>query len=162
MKDGVIATLLVVAMVAGAGVGYLISSRGTAMNTTTTTITASCPSATTEEYTPSGFRVGVTYQGPWNATVSTFSTPATTPGYLLSSCRYGGIGTAYVYVPSLDLNGLQTVVGTAHKLDSGNGTLTVTVTYGGLSRYNSTTLPFGSATIQLNEYQAKGTTSYGG
>jgi hypothetical protein len=162
MRSGVVAVLLVVAILAGAGVGYLVGSQEIAMNTITTTITGSCPSATTEEYTPSGFRAEVSYQGPWNATISTYSAFTTTPAYLLMTCHYGGSGTAYIYIPSLDPNGLQTVVGAAHKLDSGNGTLTVTVTYGGLSRYNSTALPFGSTTSQLNEYQAKGTTSYGG
>jgi hypothetical protein len=36
-------------------------------------------------------------------------------------------------------------MGAAHKLDSSGGNLTVTVTYGAVSRSNSTTLPFGSA-----------------
>ena len=145
MRSGVVAVLLVVAILAGAGVGYLVGSQEIAMNTITTTITGSCPSATTEEYTPSGFRAEVSYQGPWNATISTYSAFATTPAYLLSTCHYGGNGTAYVYVASPNPNGEQTVLGAAHKLDSSGGNLTVTVTYGDASRSNSTTLPLGSA-----------------
>ena len=140
MRNRVVAALLVVAILAGAGVGYLVGSqKEIAMKT------ISCPSATTEEYSPSGFRVEVSYQGPWNATISTYSAFATTPAYLLSTCHYGGNGTAYVYVASPNPNGEQTVLGAAHKLDSSGGNLTVTVTYGAASRSNSTTSPYGSA-----------------
>jgi hypothetical protein len=145
MKDRVVAALLVVAILAGAGVGYLVSIQEIAMKTVTTTITGSCPLATTEEYPPTGFRVEVSYQGPWNATISTYSAFATSPAYLLSSCQYGGSGTVYVYVASPNPNGEQTVMGAGHKLDSSGGNLTVTVTYGAVSRSNSTTLPFGLA-----------------
>jgi len=145
MRNGVVAALLVVAILVGAGAGYLVSSREIAMNTVTTTITGSCPKANAQ-HGSGDFEVEVSYQGPWNATVSTYSAFNTTPAYLLSACQYGGIGTAYVSVASPNPNGEQTVVGAAHKLDSSNWNLTVTVTYGAGSRSNSMTLPFGLAT----------------
>ena len=140
MRNEVIVILLVVAILAGAGAWYLIGSQKIA----TTTSTVQCPTASTQEYS-SDFDVEISYQGPWNATVSTYSAFATTPAYLLLTCHYGGSGTAYIGVSSPNPNGEQTVMGAAHKLDSSNGNMTVTVTYGAGSRSNSTTSPFGSA-----------------
>jgi hypothetical protein len=122
------------------------SSQQTVTTTVTTTVAGSCPSATTEEYPSSGFIAEVSYQGPWNATISTYSAFATTPAYLLSTCHYGGNGTAYVYVAPPNPNGEQTVLVSGQKLDSGGGNLTVTVSYGVASRSNSTASPFGTAT----------------
>jgi len=141
MRNGTVAVLLVVAILASVGAGYFIGSTSQRQNTL-----ASCPKATAQ-YGSGDFVVEVSYQGPWNATVSTYSAFATAPAYLLSACQYGGNGTAYVSVASPNPNGEQTVLVTAHKLDSSNGNLTVTVTYGGTppGRSNSTTLPFGSA-----------------
>jgi hypothetical protein len=59
MRSGMIAALLVAAILAGAGVGFLVGSQRVLTTTTTTAI--SCPSTTTQEYSPSGFRVEVSY-----------------------------------------------------------------------------------------------------
>jgi hypothetical protein len=151
MRNGAIASLLVVAILVGAGLGYFVTSQEIAMKTVTTTITGSCPKASAQ-YGSGDFVVEVSYQGPWNATVSTYSAFDATLAYLLSACHYGGIGTAYVSVASPNPNGEQTVLVAAQKLDSSNGNLTVTVTYGGTppGRSNSTTLPFGLATTYVS------------
>jgi len=139
MRNGVIMVLLVLAILTGAGAGYLLGNR----KIVTTTVTVSCPSATTEEYS-GDFEVEVSYQGPWNANVSTYSAFATTPEYLIWTCHYAGSGTAYISIASPNHNREQTVFCAAHKLDPSGGNLTVTVTYGAGFRSNSTTLPFGS------------------
>ena len=144
MRNGAIASLLVIAILAGAGVGYLVGRQEIAMKTVTTTITGTCPKATAQ-FGSGDFVVEVSYQGPWNATVSTYSAFETAPAYRLSACQYGGVGTAYVNVASPNPSGEQTVLVAAHKLDSSDGNLTVTVTYGAGSRSNTTTSPFGSA-----------------
>ena len=145
MKNWVIVALLVVAILAGSGAGYLIGRQSIAR----TTSTVQCPIASTQEYS-GDFGVKISYQGPWNATINTYSAFATTPAYLLMTCNYGGSGTAYVSFSAPNPNGEQTVVGTAQKLDSSNGNLTVTVAYGAASRTNSTTSPFGSAMTFLS------------
>jgi hypothetical protein len=168
MRNGVVASLLVIAMLAGAGAGYFIGSQRVAATTYTTFVSCpqSKPGPPLTAYTtgpPIGpiFRVEFSYQGPWNATVSTYSALATSPAYLLSSCHYGGSGTAYVYVVPPNPNGEQTVVGVAHKLDSSNGNLTVTVLYGAYPRSNSTTLPFGSAMTSVGTNVTSRGTSVG-
>jgi hypothetical protein len=141
MRNSEVAVLLVLAILAGAGAGYFVGSQ----KITTTTSTIQCPSATTQAYS-SDFGVEISYQGPWNATIGTYSAFATTPATLLLACHYRGSGFAYVGVASPNPNGEQTVVGAVRKLDSSNGNLTVTVTYGAVSRSNSTTFAFGSVT----------------
>jgi len=150
MRNGTIASLLVIAVLGGAGAGYLVGGQVTKMKTVTTTVTGQCPLAIATEHPTNGFSVEISYQGPWNATVSTYSSiGSAAPAYLLSKCQYGGSGVAYLYVPPTGTIGGGTVIGAAHKLDSSNGTLTVTVSYGGLSRMNSTALPLGSTTTFL-------------
>ena len=141
MKNSVVAVLLVLAILAGAGAGYLLGSQ----KITTTTSTIQCPTASTQVYS-SDFGVEISYQGPWNATISTYPAFATTPATLLMTCHYRGSGFAYVGVASPNPNGEQTVVGSATKLDSSDGNMTVTVAYGAASRSNSTTFAFGSVT----------------
>jgi len=152
MKNGAIAVLLVVAILAGAVAGYLVSSQEIAMRTVTTTVTTSCPNPSPNvlgggggNATINAFLVSVSFQGQWSAVVTTYSALQTTLAYLHSTCDYAGSNTALIYLNPWNSGGEQTVMVTAYKLDSSGGNLTVTVAYGAASRSNSTTLPFGSA-----------------
>jgi len=152
MRNGAIAALLVAAIMAGAGLGYLASSQDIATRTVTTTVTIPCPNSSPNVLGGGGgngtidaFLVSVSFQGQWNAVVTTYSAFQTTSTYLHSTCDYAGNNTAYIYINPWNSNGEQTVQVSAYKLVSNNGNLTVTVTYGAASRSNSTILPSGSA-----------------
>jgi hypothetical protein len=141
---------IVFVLIAGLGIGYLggVSNQ----KTITTTTTLSCPNSSPNileggggNGTTSAFLIAVSFQGQWSAVVTTYSAFQTTSSYLHSTCDYSGNNTAYTYVNPWNTNGEQTVQVSAYKLDSSNGNLTVTVTYGAASRSNSTILPFGSA-----------------
>jgi len=151
MRRAFLGLAVVAVLVAGLGVGYLdgVSNQ----QTVTTTSTLTCPNSSPNVLSiPGGsnaettaFSVTVSFQGQWSAVVTTYSAFQTTPIFLHSTCDYAGSNTAYIYFNPWNSNGEQTVLVSAYKLDSGNGNLTVTVTYGAASRSNSTTLPFGSA-----------------
>lgn len=150
MRQGILALVVAVVLVAGLGVGYIggVANR----QTVTTTTTLSCPTASPNVLggggsgAPAAFLVTVAFQGQWNAVVTTYSAFQTTLAYLHSTCDYAGSNNAYVYVNPWNSNGEQTVKVTAYKLDSGNGNLTVSVGYGAALRSNSTVSPFGSTT----------------
>jgi len=151
MRRAFLTLAIVAVLIAGLGVGYMggVSNR----QTITTTITLSCPSSSPNVlFIPGGsnsvttaFSVTVSFQGQWSAVVTSYSAFQTTSAYLHSTCDYAGSNTAYIYINPWNSNGEQTVKVTAYKLDSGNGNLTVTVSYGAASRSNSTTLSFGTA-----------------
>ena len=76
------------------------------------------------------FTVEVSFQGPWNATVQTFSAFDKAPTHLKSTCHYAGSGVGFIFVAPWNPNGEQTVAVDAHKLDSSDGNMTASVTWG--------------------------------
>jgi hypothetical protein len=158
MRQGVLALIIVILLVAGLAVGYIggIANRQTVTttvtNAVTTTQTISSPAVCVlnpEEGT-NYFTVEVSFQGEWNATIKTYSAFETSPTYLRTTCHFPGSNTGYIYITQWNPNGEQTVVVTAGKLDSGDGNLTVSVGWGEAFRSNSTVLPYGSTTAFMS------------
>lgn len=146
MRQGILALIITLLLVAGLVVGYLggVASR----QTVTTTVVVPCPVVSDQnpKEGATDFTVEVSFQGQWNATVKTYSAFETTPTYLRTTCYYAGSDTAYIYVVPWNSNGEQTVMVMAHKLDSGDGNLTASVGWSAAFRSNSTTSPYGSIT----------------
>ncbi len=149
----VILSLILVAL-AGIGTGYFV---GTQMTTTVTAfLPGSCPvpSHTAPidfgDGAGYGFLVEISGQGPWNATVQSYSAIAIAPNNLQATCYYGGIGTEYVRVAPWNSNGEETVVVTAHKMNSGAGNFTASVSYGVGVHSNSTVAPYGTVTTFMS------------
>ena len=159
MRQGILALIMAILLVAGLAVGYIggVANR----QTTTATVTATTVTTTTNvvcsalfvqnpEEGKTDFTVEVSFQGQWNATVKTYSAFETTPAYLHTTCDYYGNGAATIYVVPWNPNGEQTVMVTANKLASGDGNLTVSVGWGEAFRSNSTTSPYGSTTTSIS------------
>lgn len=159
MRTKLVAILLVGAVIIAGSLGFLggysYSSLRTATETTTETSTVmvnqQCSVPAAAHGVASGnFTVEVSYQGPWNATVKTYSAFSTNSTYLHSSNCYTGTGTGYVYIVPWNPNGEQTVVVTAHKLDASDGNLTAFVTWPSITLSNSTIAPYGSVTTFIS------------
>lgn len=85
------------------------------------------------------FTVGVNYAGPWEAVAVVHD-----HGSLVTLPCYSGNGQGYFEYQSPSLSKNATIVVTASKLDNGTGTLFAAVN----GNTNSTTLPFGAATVR--------------
>jgi len=156
-----VASLLVVAILAGAGAGYLVGnanertvnststlsvvSTSTAFSTTTTTVTTtegscfSLNSASGAQSLPVGFHVTVSYAGEWSISIATFSSKPINESAFWLACYSEGSGTATFYVGLANyVGGWNTVVATARAFGS-NGTLTVSANIGNATNSSSTT-----------------------
>jgi len=165
MRDGVVASLLVVAILAGAGAGFFTGSSTTHTTTVTTTATETTMMTTTATTTiqgncspldgssialPVGFRVTVSYEGNWGLSIVTFAANSTSASALDSTCYSEGSGTTTFYVSLANYTGgWNTLVALAHKFGS-NGTLTVSANIGNETNSSSTTQSYGSATTTLS------------
>ncbi len=139
--------LIVVALVAGVGIEYIIS-------TTTSTETNSCTPLSSLAHVPIpvGFTPTVSYEGEWSASIATFAAKPTNASALTYVCTYEAQGTITFYVGLANyLGGWNTLVVLAHKLDS-NGNLTVTASIGNETSTNSTAQPYGSVVMTLSFY----------
>ena len=167
MKNGVIATLLVAAMLVGAGAGYLSGNANgrTVTSTFSTVSTATATLVTTTTTTvvlgtcspvggippfplPVGFRVTVSYEGNWSVSIATFAAKVVNGTGFFSACESEGNGTTAFYVGLANYTGWNTVLAMAHKSGS-NGTLTVSAAIGNETSSDSTSLPYGSALTTL-------------
>jgi len=165
LNRGSLSAILAIIVVVSALTGYAAGS----INRTTTTVTSilsttttetttatssnvPCPTALNQTATPvePAFQVEISYPGPWNATVRTYSAFEQSPAYLVWTCYYRGTETRFVYVAPWNINGEQTVSVVATKLDSSNGNLIVSAGWGAASRSNSTISPYGSASTFIS------------
>ncbi|HXW94802.1 MAG TPA: hypothetical protein VEJ19_03765 [Nitrososphaerales archaeon] len=159
MRYEVTAGLLIVAIVAGAGVGYYVSSSDqsitTSVMTTTSFITRSgytftvtkTVTTTCSGYPPGGdcitpysytFALSVNYTGSWKVAYQGYNSLGRSNPTNVSG-GYSGTGSNSTMITLIGLsnNGL-TLCAQAQKLDSSNRTLTLTIT-----GYNETSLPYG-------------------
>ena len=159
MRQGFFAFIMVTLLVVGLVVGYIggvanrqiVTTTVTATTVTSTTIDlCSALFAKNPEEAKVDFTVEISFQGQWNATVTTYSAFKVAPDYLHTTCDYYGSGPATIYVVPWNPNGEQTVMVTANKFVSGYGNLTVSVGWGEAFRSNSTILPYGSATTFIS------------
>ena len=159
MRTGVIATLLIVAIVAGAGAGYYVSSSNrsntTSIITTTSFITRSgytytvtkTVTTTCSGYPPGGdcitpynytFTLSVNYTGPWKVSYQGYnSLGRSNPTNVSGNYSGAGFNSMTITLRGLSNNGL-TLCAQAQKLDASNAILTLTVT-----GHNETSLPYG-------------------
>ena len=159
MRKGVVAVLLVVAILAGAGAGYYVDAINRSATTTvltatsfitpsgytytsTTTVTTTCSGyppggncITTYSYT---FTVTVNYTGPWKLSYQGYnSLGRANPTNVSGSYSGTGINSTTIALSGLNNNGL-TLCAQVQKLDGSNGVLILTVT-----GHNETSLPYG-------------------
>jgi len=164
MRNGVIASLLVVAIIAGAGAGYFIgvnrSQTTTVIPETTSTQSATPSTATCSGYPPGGncpgnitetFKVAVNYSGSWKAVwfgYHSVGCPSSPNGYVertkLTNYTGGGWTGTGIRSFSVTLSGPNTGGVTlqveAQKLDASTSTLLL-----GVGPYsNETSIAFGS------------------
>src|SRR5271157_3093631 len=132
MRNRTIAALLVVAILAGAGVGYFEGLAVSQSSLGRCTPWGSLGGV----FIPAGVNVTVSYQGDWSLAIVEFGSNQTRASALDSVCYYEGNGNTSFYVSIANYQGWNTVVASAHKFGAG-GTLTVTVMFGGSST-NST------------------------
>jgi hypothetical protein len=144
------AAIVIAAVVIGAGVfaSTLFTTATTAPQKITTTV------ATTTSCSPTGdfaaprhfaFNIAVNYTGQWDAAAEGYS--GTTPAFI--DC-YTGSGVGLIYLSDWNQGGRATLQVVAEKTDDGNGSLSISVTFGAsnsMTQTNSTLLPHGSATI---------------
>jgi hypothetical protein len=167
MKSGVVAALLVVAILVGAGAGYLFGNVNertvtsfftvstttiTLVTTTTTTVmlgTCSPIGGIPPFPLPVGFHVTVSYEGNWSVAIATFAAKTVNGSGFVSACESLGNGTTTFYVGLANYTGWNSVLAMAHKFGS-NGTLTVDAAIGNETSSNSTTQPYGSAITILS------------
>jgi hypothetical protein len=165
MRNEVIFTLLVVAILAGAGAGFFTGSSNTHATTITTTSTETTIMTTTATpiiqgncsplggssiALPVGFRVTVSYEGDWSVSIATFAAKSTNAGDFFSACSSTGAGTTTFYVGLANYTGgWNTILAMAHKFGS-SGNLTVTASIGNETSSSSTARPYGSATTTLS------------
>lgn len=136
------AALLVVGIIAGAGVGYVVGQSDLSGPGLCTTF------GSLGNATPAGVKVTVSYRGDWRLAVVEFGSNRTTASSLDSVCYYNGSGSVSFYVSIANYQGWNTVVASAHKFGA-TGTLTVTVAFGGSST-NSTSSAYGTANTSLS------------
>ena len=165
MKNGVVAVLLVVAILAGAGAGFFTGSSNAHTTTVTATATETTVVTTTATTTvqgncsplggssiavPVGFDITVSYEGDWRLSIATFAANSTNASLLDSTCYTEGSGTTTFYVSLANYTGgWNTVVALAHKFGA-NGTLTVSASIGSETNSSSTNLSYGSAITTLS------------
>ena len=168
MRNVVVAALLVVAILVGAGVGYLFgnlnertvtSTFSTVSTTTTTVVTTATTTVVLGTCSPLGgippfplpvgVRVTVSYEGNWSVSIATFAARTVNGSGFLLACQSEGKGTTTFYVELANYTGWNTVLATAHKVGS-NGTLTVSAAIGNETSSNSTTQPYGSVITTLS------------
>ncbi len=146
MKNGVIAALLIVAILAGMGAGYLAGATYPPNQAGSGRCT---PTGSLGGFIPAGVIITVSYQGDWRLAVAEFTSNQTRASALSSVCYYEGNGTDSFYVSIANYQGWNTVIALAHKWGT-NGTLTVNVAVGPQSTVtNSTSLPYGDASASL-------------
>jgi hypothetical protein len=145
MRNEVIATLLVVAIIAGAGVGYYVGSANQS------NLGLCSPWGSLTGAVPAGVNVTVSYQGNWRLSIVEFRSNQTRASALDSVCYYEGNGRISFYVSIANYQGWNTVVASAHSF--GAGTLTVTVMVAASSKTNSTTTAYGDATTSFSFFE---------
>jgi len=146
MRNGVVAALLVVAILVGAGVGYF---EGLAASQSS--LGGCTPWGSLSGLIPAGVNVTISYQGDWRLAIAEFGSNQTRASALDSVCYYEGNGNTSFYVSIANYQGWNTVVASAHKFGAG-GTLTVTVMFRGSST-NSTTSAYGTATTSFSFFE---------
>lgn len=118
----------------------------TSISTTACTYTGpevvACPSIYNETYAYS-----ISYSGPWGASYQVYNGPGTT-GTPVESGSFYGHGPENVTVHFVLYSTGFEVCTSAHKLDASSSTLVLTMHQGG-EETNSTSLPFGQATLCL-------------
>ena len=154
MKTEIVILSLILVALAGLGSGYFVGAQRT--TTVTTFLPGSCPAPSHTapidfgDGAGYGFLVEVSGQGPWNATVQSYSSFAITPNTLQATCYYGGIGTEYIRIAPWNPNEEQTVLVTAHKMSPGDANFTASVSYGLAVRSNSTVASYGAVTTFIS------------
>ena len=135
MRNGVVVALLIVAIVAGGGVGYHVSSsNGTITKIVTTTCSGYPPAGDCITPFSYSFNLRVNYTGPWKVEYQGYNS-----GGRNITGSYGGAGFNSTIITLTGLSsGFLTLCAQAQKLDASNGLLTLTVT-----GYNETSVPYG-------------------
>ena len=130
-----VATLLIVALVAGAGAGYYVgSSNGSNTKTVTTTCSGYPPAGDCITPYSTTFNLRVNYTGPWKVTYQGYNS-----GGRNISGGYSGAGFNSTMITLTGLsNGFLTLCAQAQKLDSSGDLLILTIT-----GYNETSMPYG-------------------
>jgi len=170
MRNGTIAALLVVAILAGAGAGYLAGFANerivTSVSTSTTTFVSTLTQTTTISVTTNGntqasecttitfagygtpaptepwFTAGVNYTGPWEADATVYNNGSP----IFSACYTGDNtdgGMAQFIYQNASLTNSSTIRIIATKLDGSTTTLYVACN----GYVNSTISPYGSVTL---------------
>jgi len=165
MKDGAIASLLVVAILIGAGAGYFAGSNGQHTTTVTPSTTVTSTVTTTAFSTavgpcsplsntsgiaiPVGFRVTISNEGNWSISIAAFAAKSANESTFYYSCYSDGIGTRTYYVGLGNYTGGQnTLQALAQKL-SANGNLTLNASIGSENDSNNVAQPYGSTFVTL-------------
>ena len=164
MRNGTIAALLVVGILAGAGAGFFVgattssptfTSTSTSVQTTTITLTRTTTAiaqtsstSTCSGYPPGGdciapysytFTISVNYNGPWKMSYHGETNVGEANETMITGNRTGnGFYSTPVTLAGLNDEWL-TLCAQAQKLDASNSTLILTVTGS-----NETSLPYGS------------------
>ncbi len=99
-----------------------------------------CSTAASQEDLLSGFRIGVQFDGSWNATAIGYSN--STANRAVDRC-YWGNGSGWILVDNWNPNGGAILDLTVQKMDASSGNLTVTEN----GHVESTVAPYGAVTI---------------
>ena len=143
MENRTVASILVVALVTGSGVGYLV---GQANQPDWGRCT---PWGSLQGSIPAGINVTVSYQGRWWMTMAEFASNQTKASTLDSTCYYEGNNRISFYVSIANYQGWNTIDVRAHKWGT-SGTMTVAISAGPSTSSNSTATPYGDATTTLS------------
>ncbi len=144
MRNRTLATLLVVGILAGAGVGYLVC-----LEKSQSSLGLCTPFGSLSGSIPAGINITVSYQGDWRLAVAEFNSGQTKASTLNSVCYYEGSGTVSLYVSIANFGGWNTVYALAHKWGT-TGTLTVIVMAGPSMSSNSTVSSYGDASTSIS------------
>lgn len=91
------------------------------------------------------YLIYVNFTGAWNASVSESKSFSVSGAAL--ACHYQSFGVRVLVFPNVNPDGESSVQIVAQKMDSGDGVMNVSITYGAAVRSNSTSIPFGTTLV---------------
>ena len=147
-------TLVVVAVLASGGAGYLLGLanqpvQGSQTRAGECTTWGSLANTYSSAVIPVGANITVSYPGNWRLTVAEFASSQTKASAMTSVCYYEGSGRVSFYLSYANYLGANTILALAHKWGT-NGTLTLTVSAGPSSASNSTSQAYGDASASVS------------